>query len=106
LEPPLTHSGNRALVQSSTEAPNHADVSDASVAVDDDLEVDVAFNCPPPRFVRVGRPHLTKHNRRLDSRASAEGSAARAAAASLAETVTLALAHPGSGARANATLIP
>jgi hypothetical protein len=101
-EAPLTHGGDRLLIETAIESAKHLHVTDRSVTPDDDLEHDFAFDAAPPRVVGVARLDFTEKSRRLDPGTGAERPTAFAASGTRADAGSGAFTDTAAATRAGA----
>ena len=93
---PLPHGDDGLLIQPGAETANDANACRVPIAANHDLEVDFTLDAATPAFFRVVRSDLSDQPRGLDAAPRPEGTAAGAAAGSLAESGSRPRARPGS----------
>ena len=101
-ETPLANGCNRALIKAGAATLQNRDVADRAVAPHDDLEHHVSGDAAAPRVVGVIGLDLAQQSRRLDAASRAEGTAARAAAGTVANAGSESFAAAGALACAGA----
>src|SRR5262249_9119279 len=103
---PLPHRLNRAIVQAATKSVDHPDVSNCTVAPDDNFKCYLACESALTRLFGVVRLDLVQEPRRLNAAARTVRSAAGAAAASRPDPSAVALAQAGPGSASGAATLP
>jgi hypothetical protein len=83
------------LIQPPSQALKHADIPNASVTADDNLEDHIAGDATPPRFFRVIRLDLALQCGRRDTGAGPVRPTPGSAAGARSDSAPIALTQPG-----------